>query len=107
MVCGSMEEGRERSIRYRVEEYRTLMRQDMGAYSDSRGYGFIRDNVNAYLNTRDDTTQLQPEIYLQESVQEAFHSLTHWALLPGDTLLVPLHGAHSLKALGTLRGIRL
>ncbi len=57
MICGSLGErqGVERAVRYRVQEYRTFMRQDMGAYSDSRGYEFIRENVKNYLNERDNT----------------------------------------------------
>lgn len=43
---------------------------------------------------------------MQESVEEAFLSLTHWALHPGDTLLVPLQGAETLKGVAHLRGIK-
>ena len=78
----------------RVNYYQKSLKQNIGAYSDSRGHQFIRDNVKKFIINRDkvnDVSNLKGDnIFLFDGNIDAIDSILQSILDgPNDAILLP------------------
>lgn len=83
----------------------TASKHGLGAYTESRGFRFVRDAVARFISARDDIASDPESIYLTEGASKAAQSVMRLLLDgPKDGLLIPLPQYPLYSATITLYG---
>jgi aspartate/methionine/tyrosine aminotransferase len=74
-----------------VEEIRRGTAHGLGAYTESKGYRFVREAVAAFIRRRDDLASDPDQIFLTDGASKAAQGVLHLLVSgPADGILIPI-----------------